>query len=50
MYLRFFSDDPSFKAQIVEVEGRHYPVELFYLENPCKDYVSQAVITAFSIH
>jgi len=34
----------------VEVEGRQYPVEIFYLEKSCKDYVAQAVTTALTIH
>lgn len=43
MFWRFFHEPPDFKAQIVEIEGRQYPVEILYLEKPCKDYVAQAV-------
>ena len=47
---RFFNEPPEYKAQILEIQGRMYPVEIFYLEKPCKDYVAQAVVTAISIH
>ena len=50
MFWRFFHEPPEFKAQVVEIEGRQYPVEIFYLEHPCKDYVAQAVQTAISVH
>ncbi|CDW88583.1 mrna splicing factor rna helicase [Stylonychia lemnae] len=50
MFWRFFHEPPEFKAQIIEVEGRQYPVEILYLEKSCKDYVAQAVQTAITIH
>ena len=51
MFLKFFHEpSKGFKAEIIEVQGRQYPVEIFYLERPCKDYVAQAVVTALSIH
>lgn len=40
MFKRFFDEPPEFKAQVVEVAGRVYPVEIFYLDKPCKDYVA----------
>lgn len=41
LFFRYF-DEPQkeFKAHVVEVEGRQYPVEIMYLDRPCKDYVS----------
>jgi ATP-dependent RNA helicase DDX35 len=39
LFRRFF-DESEYKAQIVEVAGRVYPVEIFYLDRPCKDYVA----------
>ena len=51
LFFNYFNEpEKNFTAQIVQVEGRQYPVEIFYLEKPCKDYVAQAVVTAISIH
>lgn len=35
---------------IISLEGRMYPVDVLYLENPAEDYVEKAVQTAFDIH
>ena len=40
LYYKFFEELPMFKAAIVEVEGRCYPVDIFYLDKPCKNYVT----------
>lgn len=32
------------------MQGRSYPVELFYLDKPTKDYLMQAVYTVKQIH
>lgn len=37
-------------CQIVSLEGRMYPVDIFYLEEPVEDYVEKAVKTVFDIH
>jgi ATP-dependent RNA helicase DDX35 len=37
-------------ATIYSVKGRSYPVDVFYLEEPCADYVSKAVETVLAIH
>lgn len=50
MFQRFFDEGEEFKATVVEVEGRMYPVEIYYLEEACKNYVRQAVETAYAIH
>ena len=39
-----------FSCNIVGIEGRMYPVEVFYLERPCKDYVQKALDTVLSLH
>lgn len=44
-YFDFFNEPPLFRTQVIEVHGRTYPVEMFYLENPAKDYIHQAVMT-----
>ncbi|KAF9334245.1 hypothetical protein BG006_002494 [Podila minutissima] len=37
-------------AAILSVEGRMYPVDIHYLDEPCSDYVEQAIQTVFDIH
>lgn len=58
-FLKFFSVDDNdfdYKAPsnpigtIISLEGRMYPVDTMYLEEPTEDYVNQAVKTVFDIH
>ena len=51
-FVEFFSEDDESetRCRIVNLEGRAYPVDLLYLENPVDDYVEKAVETAFNIH
>jgi ATP-dependent RNA helicase DDX35 len=37
-------------GRIISIEGRMYPVDILYLENPAEDYVEKAVQTVFDIH
>jgi ATP-dependent RNA helicase DDX35 len=37
-------------GQIVNLEGRTYPVDILYLDVPSEDYVERAVQTVFEIH
>lgn len=37
-------------CQIISLEGRMYPVDILYLEEPSEDYVEKAVKTVFDIH
>ncbi|EEP80917.1 hypothetical protein UREG_05759 [Uncinocarpus reesii 1704] len=37
-------------GRIVSLEGRMYPVDSLFLENPTEDYVERAVKTVFDIH
>lgn len=37
-------------AVILSVEGRMYPVDYFYIGQPCPDYVSETVNTILKIH
>ena len=37
-------------AEILSVEGRNYSVDVFYLDNPCPDYVKGCVDAAIKIH
>ncbi|KAF9426512.1 hypothetical protein BGZ94_006411 [Podila epigama] len=56
-----FADFFSSKAQsvnkgapentaILSVQGRMYPVDVHYLQEPCSDYVEKAIQTVFDIH
>ena len=57
--LRFFSDgqhnvdskhtENEF-GRIISLEGRMYPVDILYLEEPAEGYVERAVKTVFDIH
>ncbi|KAI9849322.1 MAG: hypothetical protein M1837_004782 [Sclerophora amabilis] len=60
-FLRFFGGDdvdPNAKehsaerrlGKIISLEGRMYPVDTLYLEEPAEDYVERAVQTVFDIH
>lgn len=48
----FFQSDDSSDDQrkVVSIEGRTYPVDIMFLEQPTDDYVDRAVQTAFTIH
>ncbi|EXJ86362.1 hypothetical protein A1O3_03313 [Capronia epimyces CBS 606.96] len=48
----FFRGDDSSSEQcrIVSIEGRTYPVDILYLDQPADDYVDKAIQTAFTIH
>lgn len=58
-FLRFFSGDQPEEngdaaersvGRIISLEGRMYPVDTMYLEEPVEDYVERAVKTVFDIH
>jgi len=60
-FLRFFvGDEVNGEAEgkvgddcigsIISLEGRMYPVDVLYLEEPAEDYVERAVRTVFDIH
>lgn len=59
--LRFFTGDEAASTEendhpggkigrIISLEGRMYPVDALYLEEPAEDYVERAVKTIFDIH
>ena len=37
-------------AKIISLEGRCYPVDVLYLEEPTENYVEKAVQTVFDVH
>jgi ATP-dependent RNA helicase DDX35 len=50
-FLEFFSSPPDpIDTIIVSLEGRAYPVQIAYLEEPTEDYVRKAAETVMSIH
>ena len=58
-FLRFFSrhaddvnHDPNANecSKIISLEGRVYPVDILYLEEPAEEYIERAVKTVFDIH
>jgi ATP-dependent RNA helicase DDX35 len=50
-FLEFFSSLPEpIDSMIVSLEGRAYPVQIAYLEEPTDDYVRKAAETVISIH
>ncbi|ETI22925.1 hypothetical protein G647_04719 [Cladophialophora carrionii CBS 160.54] len=53
-FATFFADpeapDDQQQCRIVSIEGRTYPVDLLYLDQPTDDYVEKAVQTVFTIH
>lgn len=46
----FLSGNSADEATIVSLEGRMYPVEVAYLENPTPDYVKSAAEIAWKIN
>ena len=54
-FAKFFSDQENSNTQekscqIISLEGRTFPVDILYLEEPAEDYVERAVKTVFDIH
>lgn len=42
--------DAAEVASIISLEGRTYPIDILYLEQPAEDYLEKAVSTVFDIH
>lgn len=40
----------SLESKMLFIEGRQFPVDIYYLQNPCKNYVLNAVQIALEIH
>ncbi|KAJ3554582.1 hypothetical protein NM688_g3031 [Phlebia brevispora] len=50
-FLDYFSaGNPEGEATIISLEGRMYPVEVAYLQEPTADYVRKAAETVWNIH
>ncbi len=37
-------------AAVLTIQGRTFPVDIFYLENPCKNFINASVETVLNIH
>lgn len=59
-FLKFFAGDELSSStgqateapigRVVSIEGRAYPVDILYLDQPAEDYLESAVKTVFDIH
>lgn len=49
-FLRFFAGEETSVGQIISLEGRMFPVDYLYLEEPAEDYIERAVKTVLDIH
>lgn len=50
-FLEYFSaGNPSGEATIVSLEGRMYPVQIAYLEDPTPDYVRKAAEIVWNLN
>lgn len=49
-FLEYFQEETPQSATIVSLEGRLFPVQVAYLEQPTHDYVLKAAEVAISIH
>lgn len=49
-FLRFFAGEDTSMGQIISLEGRIFPVDHLYLEEPAEDYVERTVKTVLDIH
>lgn len=49
----FFGSEENAKnddGRIVQIDGRAFPVDIHYLQEPCDDYLERALQTIFSLH
>lgn len=44
------SDQSKDTACIISLEGRMYPVDILYVDEPVQDYVEHTIQTVFDIH
>ena len=50
-FFSFFSaGSADSKVTVIQMEGRQYPVRIFYTKEPQKDYLESAALTIFQIH
>jgi ATP-dependent RNA helicase DDX35 len=44
------SDATKDDAAIISIEGRMHPIDIHYLEQPCKNYLDETISTVMAIH
>jgi len=44
------SDPDKDTARVIHLEGRTFPVDIFYLSKPCPDYMKESLETVLKIH
>jgi ATP-dependent RNA helicase DDX35 len=49
-FLQYFQSASPDEATIVSLEGRTYPVEIAYLQEPTPDYVKKSAEVAWNIN
>jgi ATP-dependent RNA helicase DDX35 len=50
-FANFFADEKyGFVSKIIQVQGRMFPVDIYYLMEPCKNYITKAAELALDIH
>ncbi len=48
---KFFEDEEhEITTKVLQVEGRMFPVDIFYMSQPCKNYVTKAAEITLDIH
>ena len=53
MLKEFFSNKAQIQeesAYVMSIEGRHYPIEIFYVKNPVADYIKTTIDVILQIH
>lgn len=46
----FNNAEKGLESNVLHIEGRVFPVELFYLESPCRNYIVESAKIAWEIH
>ena len=49
-FQRYFSSQNNSPAPLLKIQGRTYPVEIFYTQEPEPDYVEAAIRTVLMVH
>jgi ATP-dependent RNA helicase DDX35 len=42
--------ESSKTSAVISLEGRTYPVDVMYLDEPCEDYIEASIKTVLDIH
>ena len=50
MLKQFFLNKDEDNVCVMSIEGRHYPIEIFYTKNPVADYIKSTIDVILQIH